>query len=66
MMLELKKSKLSTLNSDDIEIPVKNILVESNGKWLTTKVSKNTNDDITEKFDLDTSILSEIQKTNKR
>ena len=65
-MLELKKSKLSTLNSDDIEIPVKNILVESNGKWLTTKVSKNTNDDITEKFDLDTSILSEIQKTNKR
>ena len=59
-MLELKKSKLSTVNSDDIEIPVKNILVESNGKWLTTKVSKNTNDDITEKFDLDTSILSEI------
>ena len=61
-MLELQKSVL-TLNSDDVEIPAKNVMGDSNDKWLTTKVSRYTNDDITDKFDLDTSIISEIQKT---
>ena len=61
-MLEMQKSVL-TLNSDDIEIPAKNVMGDSNDKWLTTKVSRYTNDDITDKFDLDTSIISEIQKT---
>ena len=61
-MLELQKSVL-TLNSDDVEIPAKNAMGDSNDKWLTTKVSRYTNDDITDKFDLDTSIISEIQKT---
>ena len=58
--LEYKKNKESTLNSDIADFPPHNLMADSNEKWLTTKVSRNTNDEVTEKFDLDTSILSEI------